>query len=167
MYGYEDPLSIECYDTYNPNNKLFTDRTVGNAIDRQWQWMLCNEPFGWWQEYVFSLISLFPTPPGYGTQTNTAPAELLRAKRPSSPATSTPPTGSANARSSSPHRKAPPTPRTAALLISSTATRTAGPHASPRVYSTSMASWTRGARLVCRLSSARAVRSRAPRRCRW
>ncbi|OAF60366.1 hypothetical protein VC83_03247 [Pseudogymnoascus destructans] len=49
VYGYEDPASIECYDTYNPDNKLFTDHTVGNAIDRQWQWMLCNEPFGWWQ----------------------------------------------------------------------------------------------------------------------
>lgn len=50
IYGYDDPASIECYDTYNPKNKLFTDRTVGNAIDRQWQWFLCNEPFGWWQE---------------------------------------------------------------------------------------------------------------------
>ncbi|KAL5353067.1 hypothetical protein ACLOAV_001097 [Pseudogymnoascus australis] len=50
IFGYKDPMSIECYDTYNPQNKLFTDRTVRNAIDRQWQWMLCNEPFGWWQD---------------------------------------------------------------------------------------------------------------------
>lgn len=32
---------------------MFRDYTVGNAIDRQWNWMLCNEPFGYWQEYVF------------------------------------------------------------------------------------------------------------------
>lgn len=49
-YGYEDPLSIECFDTYNPQNKMFTDRGVYNAAYRQWEWMLCNEPFGWWQE---------------------------------------------------------------------------------------------------------------------
>ncbi|KFY11940.1 hypothetical protein V492_04182, partial [Pseudogymnoascus sp. VKM F-4246] len=49
IFGYKDANSIECYDTYNPQNKLFTDHTVDNAIDRQWQWMLCNEPFGWWQ----------------------------------------------------------------------------------------------------------------------
>jgi hypothetical protein len=49
-YGYTDPLSIECFDTYNPENKMYTDHTVENANGfRQWQWMLCNEPFGWWQ----------------------------------------------------------------------------------------------------------------------
>lgn len=31
---------------------MFRDYSVGNAIDRQWNWMLCNEPFGYWQEYV-------------------------------------------------------------------------------------------------------------------
>lgn len=50
--GYTDPNSLECFDTHNPKNKIFTDRTVYNNIYRQWQWMLCNEPFGWWQEYV-------------------------------------------------------------------------------------------------------------------
>ncbi|EPE29559.1 alpha/beta-Hydrolase [Glarea lozoyensis ATCC 20868] len=48
-YGYTDANTVECLDTYNPSNKIFTDRSVGNAIDLQWQWMLCNEPFGYWQ----------------------------------------------------------------------------------------------------------------------
>lgn len=37
-------------NTYNASNLLFTNRTVGNAIDRQWNWMLCNEPFDYWQD---------------------------------------------------------------------------------------------------------------------
>lgn len=49
-YGYTSQTELECFDTHNPNNKIFTDRTIYNGIDRQWQWMLCNEPFGWWQE---------------------------------------------------------------------------------------------------------------------
>ena len=52
-FGYTEPNSLGCFDTHNKNNLIFTDRTVYNNIDRQWQWMLCNEPFGWWQEYVF------------------------------------------------------------------------------------------------------------------
>jgi hypothetical protein len=55
-YGYEDRLSIECLDTHNATNNIFTDRSVGNVVYRQWQWMLCNEPFGWWQEYVLYLV---------------------------------------------------------------------------------------------------------------
>ncbi len=37
-------------DTYNASNIIFSDRTVGNAADRQWNWMLCNEPFDYWQD---------------------------------------------------------------------------------------------------------------------
>jgi len=29
---------------------MFTDRAVSSAFDRQWQWFLCNEPFGYWQD---------------------------------------------------------------------------------------------------------------------
>jgi len=55
-YGYDDVMSTECLDTHNATNHIFTDRSVGNAVYRQWQWMLCNEPFGWWQEYVLYLV---------------------------------------------------------------------------------------------------------------
>ena len=37
-------------DTYDPNNKIFTDTSVNNTIYRSWQWMLCNEPFAYWQD---------------------------------------------------------------------------------------------------------------------
>ncbi|CAL3969226.1 unnamed protein product [Diplocarpon coronariae] len=49
-YGYEGERDVECFDTYNPNNKLFTNRTVYSPALLQWQWMLCNEPFGYWQD---------------------------------------------------------------------------------------------------------------------
>ncbi|RFU32281.1 hypothetical protein B7463_g4069, partial [Scytalidium lignicola] len=49
-YGYEDERELACLDTYNASSLLFTDYTVGNAIDRQWNWMLCNEPFDYWQD---------------------------------------------------------------------------------------------------------------------
>lgn len=39
-----------CFDTYNATSPLFTDITVGNAVDRQWNWFLCNEPFAFWQD---------------------------------------------------------------------------------------------------------------------
>lgn len=49
-YGYfNGTLNTECFDTYNKNNPLFTDLTLGNTVDRQWNWMLCNQPFGYWQ----------------------------------------------------------------------------------------------------------------------
>lgn len=35
-------------DTYNASNPTFTDISLIHG-NRQWQWMLCNEPFGWRQ----------------------------------------------------------------------------------------------------------------------
>lgn len=49
-FGYEGERDLGCLNTYDANNLLFTDMTVNNAIDRQWNWMLCNEPFAYWQE---------------------------------------------------------------------------------------------------------------------
>ncbi|KAJ5935397.1 Peptidase S28 [Penicillium verhagenii] len=50
-YGYwTDSNSIACYDTYNASSPFYTDITVGNEIDRQWQWLLCNEPLFYWQD---------------------------------------------------------------------------------------------------------------------
>ncbi|QSZ37115.1 hypothetical protein DSL72_009208 [Monilinia vaccinii-corymbosi] len=38
-----------CFDTHDFNNQQFRDYSVNNEFDRQWTWMLCNEPFQWWQ----------------------------------------------------------------------------------------------------------------------
>jgi hypothetical protein len=51
-YGYANETDYTCLNTYDFNNKMYRDYTVGNPIDRQWNWMLCNEPFDYWQEYV-------------------------------------------------------------------------------------------------------------------
>ena len=37
-------MDLGCFDTYNASNPMFTDVTLANTIDRQWQWFLCNEP---------------------------------------------------------------------------------------------------------------------------
>ncbi|KAL1852283.1 hypothetical protein Plec18170_006009 [Paecilomyces lecythidis] len=50
-YGYwTDEDSIACFDTYNASSPIFTDMSVGNSINRQWNWLLCNEPFAYWQD---------------------------------------------------------------------------------------------------------------------
>ena len=50
-YGYfEGTYNIECLNTYNASNPLFTDTSLSNTIDRQWNWFLCNQPFGYWQD---------------------------------------------------------------------------------------------------------------------
>ncbi|CAI7666909.1 unnamed protein product [Penicillium manginii] len=50
-YGYwTDNSTTACYDTYNASSPMFTDRSVNNTIDRQWQWFLCNEPLFYWQD---------------------------------------------------------------------------------------------------------------------
>ncbi|KJK61557.1 Serine carboxypeptidase S28 [Aspergillus parasiticus SU-1] len=50
-YGYwTDNRTVACFDTHNPSSAIFTDTSVDNAVDRQWQWFLCNEPFFWWQD---------------------------------------------------------------------------------------------------------------------
>ena len=51
VYGYYGGgLNTECFNTYNASNILFTDTTPSNTADRQWVWMTCNEPFGYWQD---------------------------------------------------------------------------------------------------------------------
>ena len=52
-YGYwTDEWSVACFDSYNASSPIYTDTSVGNAVDRQWEWFLCNEPFFYWQECV-------------------------------------------------------------------------------------------------------------------
>ncbi|KAI5209493.1 serine carboxypeptidase [Aureobasidium subglaciale] len=51
-YGYDDwqgERNIKCFDTYNTSSPMYTDMTLSNAFDRQWVWMTCNEPFGYYQ----------------------------------------------------------------------------------------------------------------------
>ena len=68
-YDYEewqDEWSTGCFDTYNASSPIFTDTTVSNPVNRQWQWLLCNEPLAYWQdgapENVSSIVSRLVTP---------------------------------------------------------------------------------------------------------
>ncbi|ROW08683.1 hypothetical protein VPNG_06442 [Cytospora leucostoma] len=52
-YGYDEwseTDSVACFDTYNASSPIYTDLTVDNPVDRQWEWFLCNEPFAFWQD---------------------------------------------------------------------------------------------------------------------
>lgn len=50
-FGYFSGLNnTACLDTYNASNPMFTDTSLSNTVDRQWVWMTCNEPFGYWQD---------------------------------------------------------------------------------------------------------------------
>lgn len=50
-YGYwTGQYDIGCLDTYDANNPMYTDTSLSNTVDRQWVWMTCNEPFGYWQD---------------------------------------------------------------------------------------------------------------------
>ncbi|KAM3497017.1 hypothetical protein MY10362_009614 [Beauveria mimosiformis] len=48
-YWKNDSKTIDCWDTHNPNSPFFTDRSLRNEWNLQWQWMSCNEPFQQWQ----------------------------------------------------------------------------------------------------------------------
>ncbi|CAJ2507165.1 Uu.00g083510.m01.CDS01 [Anthostomella pinea] len=50
-YGYfEGTYNTECFQALNASNPLYHDLTPSNAGNRQWNWMLCNEPFEYWQD---------------------------------------------------------------------------------------------------------------------
>ncbi|KAK2596556.1 hypothetical protein N8I77_013441 [Diaporthe amygdali] len=52
-YGYDewsDEYNLDCFDSYNETSPIYTDLTVSNPLDRQWEWMLCNDPFAFWQD---------------------------------------------------------------------------------------------------------------------
>jgi hypothetical protein len=40
----------DCYSSRNPSSTTYTSTILDpkTGAGRQWQWMLCNEPFGWW-----------------------------------------------------------------------------------------------------------------------
>ncbi|EAW11756.1 putative serine peptidase [Aspergillus clavatus NRRL 1] len=50
-FGYwTDKLAIDCFDTHKPSNPIFTDQSLANTGNRQWTWLLCNEPLFYWQD---------------------------------------------------------------------------------------------------------------------
>jgi hypothetical protein len=52
-YGYPEwagTYNIKCLDTYDATSPMYADWSLSNQLDRQWWWMTCNEPFGYWQD---------------------------------------------------------------------------------------------------------------------
>ncbi|PHH67155.1 hypothetical protein CDD81_2924 [Ophiocordyceps australis] len=48
--GYwSDKNTTACYDTHDASSPVFADTSVANTGNRQWMWLLCNEPFEYWQ----------------------------------------------------------------------------------------------------------------------
>ncbi|AEO59356.1 hypothetical protein MYCTH_2307580 [Thermothelomyces thermophilus ATCC 42464] len=47
---WEGENNIACFKNLDPNNAAYKDLSLDNWINRQWNWMLCNEPFEWWQD---------------------------------------------------------------------------------------------------------------------
>ncbi|TLD10195.1 hypothetical protein PgNI_05425 [Pyricularia grisea] len=51
-YGYPEwqgEYNTGCFQNQNASNPQYSDLSYNNTVNRQWNWMLCNEPFGWWQ----------------------------------------------------------------------------------------------------------------------
>ncbi|KAK4173910.1 putative serine protease [Triangularia setosa] len=46
---WQDENSTLCFQNTNASSLAFTDLSVANWGNRQWWWLLCNEPFEWWQ----------------------------------------------------------------------------------------------------------------------
>ncbi|KAK4113371.1 hypothetical protein N656DRAFT_707943 [Canariomyces notabilis] len=68
-YGYfewRSRRSVACFDTYNETSPMYKDYSPSNTVNRQWFWMLCNQPFFYWQTgaplYVPSIVSRYLTP---------------------------------------------------------------------------------------------------------
>ncbi|KAI2634610.1 serine carboxypeptidase S28-domain-containing protein [Xylaria nigripes] len=50
-FGYfQGEFNTECFQSLNASNPIYHDLTLHNTINRQWNWMLCNEPFEYWQD---------------------------------------------------------------------------------------------------------------------
>ncbi|KAM7215645.1 Serine carboxypeptidase S28 domain containing protein [Rhypophila decipiens] len=42
--------NVECFKSLNASNVAYKDLTPSNWLNRQWMYMVCNEPFEWWQD---------------------------------------------------------------------------------------------------------------------
>ncbi|KAI1386599.1 peptidase S28 [Hypoxylon trugodes] len=50
-FGYfNGTYNTECFQSLNASNPIYHDLAPSNAGNRQWNWMLCNEPFEYWQD---------------------------------------------------------------------------------------------------------------------
>ncbi|KAK8022241.1 hypothetical protein PG993_013008 [Apiospora rasikravindrae] len=47
--GFNGTYNTECFKYEKEDNLLYKDTRVDNVSGRTWMWMLCNEPFEWWQ----------------------------------------------------------------------------------------------------------------------
>jgi hypothetical protein len=46
-YGYSEfngTYNTECFKALDSQNVVYKDLSVSNAVNRQWMWLLCNEP---------------------------------------------------------------------------------------------------------------------------
>ncbi|KAL1850398.1 hypothetical protein VTK73DRAFT_9690 [Phialemonium thermophilum] len=51
--GYDDwkgTYNTQCFANSNASNVAYKDLSLDNFANRQWNWLLCNEPFEWWQD---------------------------------------------------------------------------------------------------------------------
>ncbi|KAI0019858.1 serine carboxypeptidase S28-domain-containing protein [Xylariomycetidae sp. FL0641] len=48
--GFEGKYNTDCLQALNGSNPIYHDLSPANAANRQWNWMLCNEPFEFWQD---------------------------------------------------------------------------------------------------------------------
>ncbi|KAI0157148.1 peptidase S28 [Hypoxylon sp. FL1284] len=42
--------NTDCFQSLNASNPIYHDLSPSNRGNRQWNWMLCNEPFEYWQD---------------------------------------------------------------------------------------------------------------------
>ncbi|KAF2654875.1 hypothetical protein K491DRAFT_693417 [Lophiostoma macrostomum CBS 122681] len=49
-YGFTGEYNTDCLQALNGSNPIYKDLSVQNVGNRQWNWMLCNEPFEYWQD---------------------------------------------------------------------------------------------------------------------
>ncbi|KAF4126088.1 Serine carboxypeptidase S28 [Geosmithia morbida] len=52
-YGYDDwkgEYNTGCFANSNASSIAYHDLSVDNYVNRQWNWLLCNEPFKFWQD---------------------------------------------------------------------------------------------------------------------
>ncbi|KAL2022241.1 hypothetical protein VTK56DRAFT_5851 [Thermocarpiscus australiensis] len=47
---WQGKYNVGCFQNQNASNVAYRDLSPSNWVNRQWMWMLCNEPFEWWQD---------------------------------------------------------------------------------------------------------------------
>ncbi|KAH7317225.1 peptidase S28 [Rhexocercosporidium sp. MPI-PUGE-AT-0058] len=49
-FGYTGEYDLSCMDTYNTSMSYYNSYTVDNVWNKQWNWILCNQPLDFWQD---------------------------------------------------------------------------------------------------------------------